>query len=134
MEPFYSRKTADFVANKTGAKSYAAAISRCKKRNQGLCTAPEVGHSAGRRRRQVTPLVSFDHATLGYGRRVILSDLNFSIPEGDFLGIVGPNGSGKTTIPRAILRTLKPLAGSVAHADNIRTIVPQRDQVTTTSR
>ena len=78
----------------------------------------------------MTALVSFNHATLGYGRRVVLSDLTFEIPEGDFLGIVGPNGAGKTTILRAILRTLKPLAGSVSHAPNLRYgYVPQRDQV-----
>jgi ABC-type Mn2+/Zn2+ transport system ATPase subunit len=75
-------------------------------------------------------LVSFDHATLGYGRRVILSDLTFSIPEGDFLGMVGPNGAGKTTILRVILRTLRPITGRVSHAPNIRFgYVPQRDQV-----
>jgi ABC-type Mn2+/Zn2+ transport system ATPase subunit len=78
----------------------------------------------------MTQLVSFDHATLGYGRRVVLSDLTFSIPEGDFLGMVGPNGAGKTTILRAILRTLEPLSGVVTHAPNIRFgYVPQRDQV-----
>jgi ABC-type Mn2+/Zn2+ transport system ATPase subunit len=75
-------------------------------------------------------LVSFEHVTLGYGRRVVLSDMSFSIPEGDFLGMVGPNGAGKTTILRAILRTLKPLSGTVTHAPGIRFgYVPQRDQV-----
>jgi len=75
-------------------------------------------------------LVSFDGATLGYGRRVVLSDLSFSIAEGDFLGMVGPNGAGKTTILRAILGTLKPLHGTVTHTPNIRFgYVPQRDQV-----
>jgi ABC-type Mn2+/Zn2+ transport system ATPase subunit len=78
----------------------------------------------------VTPLVTFDNATLGYGRRVVLSGLSFAISEGDFLGIVGPNGSGKTTILRALLKSLRPLAGSVTHADNLRFgYVPQRDQV-----
>ncbi|HVF40992.1 MAG TPA: metal ABC transporter ATP-binding protein [Gemmatimonadaceae bacterium] len=78
----------------------------------------------------MTTLVTFDHATLGYGRRVVLANLNFSIAEGDFLGIVGPNGSGKTTILRAILGSLKPLQGSVGHASNLRYgYVPQRDQV-----
>ena len=75
-------------------------------------------------------LVRFDGATLGYGRRVVLSDLTFTISEGDFLGMVGPNGAGKTTILRAILRTLKPLHGTITHTPNIRFgYVPQRDQV-----
>ncbi len=78
----------------------------------------------------MSALVSFDNATLGYGRRVVLSGLTFAIPEGDFLGIVGPNGSGKTTVLRAILKSLKPIEGSVSHAANLRYgYVPQRDQV-----
>jgi len=78
----------------------------------------------------MTPLVRFDHATLGYGRRVVLSDLTFEIPEGDFLGLVGPNGAGKTTVLRAILGTLRPMAGTVTVAPGLRFgYVPQRDSV-----
>jgi ABC-type Mn2+/Zn2+ transport system ATPase subunit len=77
-----------------------------------------------------SPLVKFDHATLGYGRRVVLSDLSFDIPPGDFLGLVGPNGAGKTTILRAILGSLKPLSGTVTTAPDLRFgYVPQRDSV-----
>ena len=76
------------------------------------------------------PLVTFDHATLGYGRNVVLRDLSFVIQEGDFLGLVGPNGSGKTTVLRALLGTHPPLAGSVTRAPGLRFgYVPQRDQV-----
>ena len=76
------------------------------------------------------PLVTFDHATLGYGRRVVLKDLTFTIHEGDFLGLVGPNGSGKTTVLRALLGTHPPLSGTVTRADGLRFgYVPQRDQV-----
>lgn len=78
----------------------------------------------------MTALVTFDHATLAYGRRVVLSDLTFEIPEGDFLGLVGPNGAGKTTILRAILGTLDPIAGTVTRRPELRFgYVPQRDQV-----
>ena len=78
----------------------------------------------------MTALVRFDHASLGYGRRVVLSDLNFEIPDGDFLGLVGPNGAGKTTILRAILGTLTPLSGAVAVRQGLRFgYVPQRDSV-----
>ena len=76
------------------------------------------------------PLVTFDHATLGYGRKIVLRDLSFTIDEGDFLGLVGPNGSGKTTVLRALLGTHPPLSGSVQRADGLRFgYVPQRDQV-----
>ena len=67
----------------------------------------------------MTALITFDHATLGYGRRVVLSDITFDIPTGDFLGLVGPNGAGKTTILRAILGTL-PLQGTVTTAPDVR--------------
>jgi ABC-type Mn2+/Zn2+ transport system ATPase subunit len=78
----------------------------------------------------MTALVSFEGATLGYGRRALLSDLAFDLPEGDFLGIVGPNGSGKTTILRALLGTLRPMSGRVERAPGLRVgYVPQRDSV-----
>jgi manganese/zinc/iron transport system ATP- binding protein len=76
------------------------------------------------------PLVTFDRATLGYGRRAVLTDISFDIPEGDFLGLVGPNGAGKTTILRALLGTLQPLGGTVTRSPTLRFgYVPQRDQV-----
>src|SRR4029079_19383535 len=76
------------------------------------------------------PLVTFDRATLGYGRRVVLTEISFEIPVGDFLGLVGPNGAGKTTILRAILGSLKPMRGTVSRSPTLRFgYVPQRDQV-----
>jgi ABC-type Mn2+/Zn2+ transport system ATPase subunit len=76
------------------------------------------------------PLVRFDHATLGYGRRVVLSDISFDIPRGDFLGLVGPNGAGKTTILRAMLGSLDPIRGKLEIDPAVRVgYVPQRDSV-----
>jgi manganese/zinc/iron transport system ATP- binding protein len=78
----------------------------------------------------MTALISFDHATLGYGRHVVLSEISFDIPAGDFLGLVGPNCAGKTTILRAILGSLAPLEGTVTTAPDVRFgYVPQRDSV-----
>src|SRR5207248_868848 len=50
---------------------------------------------------------------LGYGAHVVLPSVDLEVEPGDFLAIVGPNGSGKTTILRAILGVLKPLAGEM---------------------
>jgi manganese/zinc/iron transport system ATP- binding protein len=78
----------------------------------------------------MTALVRFDNASLGYGRRTVLSGLSFEIPRGDFLGLVGPNGAGKTTVLRAILGTLAPISGTVSVTPGIRFgYVPQRDSV-----
>jgi len=76
-------------------------------------------------------LVELRNATLAYGREPVLAGVNLAVEQGDFLGIVGPNGSGKTTILRAMLGTLRPRAGQVAWrgADSGRPrfgYVPQR--------
>jgi ABC-type Mn2+/Zn2+ transport system ATPase subunit len=81
-----------------------------------------------------TPLIEFEAATLGYGRKPVLRDLNFRVYVGDYLGLVGPNGAGKTTIVRTILRTLTPLAGTVRiQAGDGGSVcfgyVPQRDTI-----
>ncbi len=65
-------------------------------------------------------VVEFRDVTLGYGRAVTLKNLTFTIAEGDFLGIVGPNGSGKTTILRAILGTVKPFRGSITVREGLK--------------
>lgn len=58
-------------------------------------------------------LLRFSNVRLGYGRRTILSNLDFSISAGDYLAIVGSNGSGKTTLLRALLGLFKPQYGRI---------------------
>lgn len=48
-------------------------------------------------------------------RRTILSGANIDIRRGDFIAITGPNGGGKTTLLRIILRLLKPTTGRVVY-------------------
>lgn len=60
--------------------------------------------------------IQFADVALGYGRTKVVERLSFTIDKGDFLGIVGPNGAGKTTIVRALLGTIKPLAGKITRA------------------
>ncbi len=80
------------------------------------------------------PIIEFQQATLGYGRKIVLKDVSFTIFAGDYFGMVGPNGAGKTTLLRAILGTLKPLSGKVSvgnlSASPLRFgYVPQRDTI-----
>jgi ABC-type Mn2+/Zn2+ transport system ATPase subunit len=58
-------------------------------------------------------VITFDHATLDYRHRPALEDITLGIRAGEFIGVIGPNGSGKTTFLKAILGLITPTAGSV---------------------
>ncbi len=74
-------------------------------------------------------LISLSGLSIGYKNKIIHSNINLKITDNDFIGLVGPNGSGKTTFLRTLLGTLKPLAGNI-DKDGVRFgYVPQRDTV-----
>ena len=54
-----------------------------------------------------------ENLTCGYDGKPIVKDVNFEVKLGDFVGIVGPNGCGKTTLLRAIAGILDPHAGQI---------------------
>jgi zinc/manganese transport system ATP-binding protein len=58
--------------------------------------------------------VAFERVTLTYGGRRVLSDVSFSIPQGAFVGLLGANGAGKTTMLRAILGLIRPTGGAIS--------------------
>jgi ABC-type Mn2+/Zn2+ transport system ATPase subunit len=77
-----------------------------------------------------SPLVSCKHMGCAYDNAMVLQDVDFEIGEGEFVGIVGPSGSGKTTLLRAILRTMKPVHGTITHRHGLRfAYVPQVETV-----
>ena len=59
------------------------------------------------------PAVRFERVTLSYAARSIWSDLSLDIAAGSFVAILGPNGSGKTSLLRAILGLVAPSAGHI---------------------
>ncbi|MGH7171487.1 MAG: ATP-binding cassette domain-containing protein [Gemmataceae bacterium] len=56
-------------------------------------------------------LLQTEHLTKDYGRTRALDDLNLSVERGEVFGLLGPNGSGKTTALRLLLGFLRPTAG-----------------------
>ena len=59
------------------------------------------------------PIIEIKNLAAGYDGRTVLHDINLNIYERDFLGIIGPNGGGKTTLIKCILGLLKPTAGEI---------------------
>ena len=53
--------------------------------------------------------------TAGYDGKPTITDVNMYICEQEFVGIVGPNGGGKTTLLKAMLKLIKPMKGSVKY-------------------
>ena len=49
----------------------------------------------------------------GYGKKIVISDINVSVAAGEILGLIGPSGAGKSTLINAIMGMLKPKKGSV---------------------
>ena len=58
-------------------------------------------------------VLDFFNVCFGYEKEVILKDITFSIKKGDFLGIIGENGTGKTTIMKLILGFLHNQSGEI---------------------
>jgi len=58
--------------------------------------------------------------TKGYGDRVLIDDLSFTLPRGGIVGIIGPNGVGKTTLFRMIVDEEEPDGGSLRVGDTVR--------------
>tara|TARA_B100000965_G_scaffold289290_1_gene247141 strand:- start:1191 stop:1700 length:510 start_codon:yes stop_codon:yes gene_type:complete len=59
------------------------------------------------------PLVQLKNISLSFGKRKILDNVSFNINQGEILGMLGPNGVGKSTIFNLITGLIKPDYGSI---------------------
>jgi ABC-type Mn2+/Zn2+ transport system ATPase subunit len=59
------------------------------------------------------PIVRFSNATFAYANRIALEDITLDILSGEFVGLIGPNGSGKTTFLKGVLGLIHPLRGTL---------------------
>ena len=59
------------------------------------------------------PLIRLEHISAAYDRKTVLEDINLTVGERDFVGIIGPNGGGKTTLVKLMLGLLKPTEGAI---------------------
>lgn len=61
------------------------------------------------------PIIEIKNLNAGYDGRTVLRDVNLTVYDRDFLGIIGPNGGGKTTLIKCILGLLKPTTGEILY-------------------
>jgi energy-dependent translational throttle protein EttA len=58
-------------------------------------------------------VIEVDKLSKGYGERLLIDGLSFSLPPGAIVGIIGANGAGKTTLFRMLTKAEKPDAGTI---------------------
>lgn len=61
----------------------------------------------------LTPLVHIEHFRMDFGKKNVIRDLSFEIRQGETFGLLGSNGSGKTTTIRALLGIYQPTQGKL---------------------
>ena len=61
------------------------------------------------------PIIEIKDLQAAYDQKTVLRDVNLTIYDKDFLGIIGPNGGGKTTLVKCILGLLKPTNGTILY-------------------
>lgn len=63
----------------------------------------------------MNPIIKIEHLAAGYEGKEVLHDINLTIYQDDYLGIIGPNGGGKTTLMRLILGLMNPTEGNISY-------------------
>jgi len=112
-------KTEEFIRrNLAGQKTKQAKSRRTMLAKLERVDAVRVDQSSGDFRlrsieRAGNHVLTVDQTTIGYPDKVLARDISFVLRRSECLGIIGPNGSGKTTFLRTILKQIPPLAGEI---------------------
>lgn len=61
-----------------------------------------------------TPAIHIENLSVYYGRTLAVTDVCLDVSDGEYLGIIGPNGGGKSTLLKAVLGLVAPSSGSVS--------------------
>ena len=65
-------------------------------------------------------VVEVEHLDKGYDGRILIKDLSFTLPRNGIVGVIGPNGVGKTTLFKTIVGLEKPDSGTVRIGDTVK--------------
>jgi len=112
-------KTEDFIRrNLAGQKTKQAKSRRTMLQKMDRVEAVRADQSQGNFQlkgveRTGNQTLIVKELTVGYPDKILATDITFTLSRGEALGVIGPNGSGKTTFIKTLLNKLEPLAGDM---------------------
>ena len=105
------REYEQLVARETAASKGAASVIQ-------IAPGPDLG----------TQVIDFENVTMGYDDRTLFDGLSFKVPRSAVVGLIGPNGTGKTTLLKLITEELKPLSGETVKGASVRLAVVDQER------
>lgn len=73
-------------------------------------------------------VVDFKNVAMGFDDRTLFEDLSFTVPRGAVIGLLGPNGTGKTTLFKLIAGELKSLSGDVTTGSSVSLVYADQER------
>ena len=65
--------------------------------------------------------------SLGYGRNLVIRNMSFQVTPGELVGLIGPNGCGKTSLIKALSRVISPYSGKILLDGKVISSIPRGD-------
>ena len=93
-------------------------LAEMKARNRTV--SAEIDFSATNRKTK--QLITLEEVSYGIASRLLFKDIDFTVTSGMRVGLVGPNGGGKTTLLRLLRGEIKPESGKIRRADGLRIV------------
>lgn len=80
------------------------------------------------------PLLKCENLSVGYEKKAVLENISFEVNAGDYLCIIGANGTGKTTLMKTLLGLLPPVNGTISKSEELKKSIGYLPQQTETQK
>ena len=96
------------------AKSRRTMLQKLERVEAVIADKPQGNFNLKKVMRAGQNVLTVEDLAIGYGEKVLAKDINFTLARGEALGVIGGNGTGKTTFLKTVLGNIRELSGKLA--------------------